>query len=780
MKKIALVRLTVCLVLAIVLVVSGLTLADTASETIRKAEQHFEKANELLKRMDYQGAIAEYSNVINLSPGSKVAQDAQYWIGQAHFRAGQFDAAQETFAKLIEEYPTSAIVPVTKQMMEQVEQAKKEELTRSATSDAAIITDPNTDLRFRKIAGLVDEPANLRYGPTLSPNGKFMLAMGGMQVVPVEGGKPFNLVDFAAHRGTWSPDGQKIAFYSGGIWVIPVSPDTARPTGPPKKLIEGDYWGQARVAWSPDSQKFAYRSLTRDRRLWVFSLQDNSKVQITDESVWGRPSWSPDGKWIADIKADKHLWLFLFPVKVGTARNLVPVELEANTCPNWSPDGNWIFWQKDQELHFVRVADALTVNVNLPEKVGAYLSCSSDGKKILFYQTAYDWKISLKVVPASGGPFRDPLKDRLYSGIQQRWTTDGKFVATYDWERYWVVPTAGGEPFPLELNVQVQGKIVPESISPDGKKLLFVTATDGKKEHYKEHYLVAISLEQGSTTGTPVKVFDKPIAWDGWTPIVKWTADGSKLAFICEGDIWIANVDGSPPVQITETPEPEHAPSWACDGKAITWVSSKESALYFCELPGGEPKKLIEGRHWSCKLSDNGTKIAYTIRDGEKTVVFVMSIPGGEAKKLMEVERGHPKVLNYQVSPNGQELAVVLESKILVFSLPDGERREITKVGGPALGRYSSINWSPDGQTLALLVYPKPEKGGQTRIFTVPARGGKWIELAADDPGHKYDLLDWSPDGKWIAYRSDGEAKIGPESVIWEADFEEILKKASH
>jgi len=96
MKNITLVSLTICLILVVVLVISAATLADIASETKTKAEQHFEKANELLKRADYDAAIAEYKKVINLSSNSKIAQNAQYWIGQSHFKAGQFDAAQAT------------------------------------------------------------------------------------------------------------------------------------------------------------------------------------------------------------------------------------------------------------------------------------------------------------------------------------------------------------------------------------------------------------------------------------------------------------------------------------------------------------------------------------------------------------------------------------------------------------------------------------------------------------------------------------------------------------
>ena len=114
-------KITILPILIIILVIS----VSADSETVPEPEQHFEKANELLKRMDYQGAITEYSKVISLSSNSKIAQDAQYWIGQSQFRAGQFEAAQTTFAKLIEQYPTSTIIPVTKLMVERVEKAKE-------------------------------------------------------------------------------------------------------------------------------------------------------------------------------------------------------------------------------------------------------------------------------------------------------------------------------------------------------------------------------------------------------------------------------------------------------------------------------------------------------------------------------------------------------------------------------------------------------------------------------------------------------------------------------
>jgi len=120
-----LISLTTCWILAVVLILPVLSFAGNESGINKEAQQHFEKANELRKVADYDAAITEYEKAISLSPKSKIAQDAQYWIGQSYFGAGQFDAALSAFQKLLDEYPASPIIPSTKLMMERVEQAKK-------------------------------------------------------------------------------------------------------------------------------------------------------------------------------------------------------------------------------------------------------------------------------------------------------------------------------------------------------------------------------------------------------------------------------------------------------------------------------------------------------------------------------------------------------------------------------------------------------------------------------------------------------------------------------
>jgi len=120
-----LISLTICFILSVVPGLSVLSFAGNESETNTKAEQHYEKANELRKLADYDTAITEYEKVMSLSPKSEIAQNAQYWIGQSNFEAGKFDVALSAFQKLLDEYPDSTVIPSTKIMIERIQQAKK-------------------------------------------------------------------------------------------------------------------------------------------------------------------------------------------------------------------------------------------------------------------------------------------------------------------------------------------------------------------------------------------------------------------------------------------------------------------------------------------------------------------------------------------------------------------------------------------------------------------------------------------------------------------------------
>ncbi len=743
MKKITPVRLTVRLILAIVLVVSGLTLADITSDTNKKAEQRFEKANELLKRMDYEAAIAEYKKVLNISSNSKIAQDAQYWIGQSHFRAGQFDAAQATFAKLIEAYPTSAIVPVTKLMVGRVQQAKENEEIRRAMSDAAdkgFVIDPDTGVKFTKTRTLAGKKDVIGYtvGLNLSPNGKFLLH-GGL-VIPLDSGDPFELVDMPVGRGTWSPDGTKAAFYSkDAIWVVPVSPETGKSTGPTKKLLDGRFRFQRPVSWSPDGQKLVFTRFAEGPNwdVWIISVTDGSLTQITSTPGFtSAPAWSPDGKTIAYGRPGKKQSLWLSSVDGETARKIIDIDSNHRCIPIWSPDGKWIILEpgRDKTLRFIHLADKKVCALTTPGPVGDFFSWSPDGKKMLFYNPPYTHKSVLKVVSASGGPSVELGRHILLWPYGQWWYSDSRTIIVEGQDQrgdsvLWIVPLSGREPIQLKIDFYADAKPVPYSLSHQWDKVVFsVMNSDGTEDYW----VAPVSLQEARTTGSAVMVFKGRRRGRGGVYMRSWSPDGSKIVISHEGDIWVAKSAGGTPVQITETPEAEGWPRWSNDGTKVYYIvqSGKENTVYAIPASGGEPRKVLDN-FYDAAWNPDGNAFAVASKDGH-------------------IKVGHTV---------------------------GGDMRVIADLKDVGLKDVHDICLSPDGKHVAC-IGRQAEKGYAGPVLVIGVDDGTTTRIATDDDGAKY-WLSWSPDGKWISYNSDGPIKVRPEGTMWEADFEEIVKKAS-
>jgi Tol biopolymer transport system component len=728
MKKITFFSVVIFISLSFVWGIVAFSSGESDSDRDKLADQHFTRAVDFINKLMFDEAIVELEKVINLVPESKIAADAQYWIGQSYYKAGNFDDALSTLEKLIEEYPESAIIPVTQLMVARVQQAKdneKIEMATSNTSEKGVIIDPKTDVKYIRTKTFAGKRDVIEYTTdlNLSSNGKFLLNWN--LVVPMDRADPFDLVEMPAGRGTWSPDGEKAAFYTNeGIWVVPVSPETGQSTGPPKKLLDGKYTYAFNVSWAPDGQKFAYERKDKDDpgNIYTFSVRDNMRTQITNDPIREyMPKWSPDGKTIA-YKKGRETWVI--PAENGSPKK---INNDKARLVSWSPDSKWLVSQPSYEiLRLIRLADGFEFNMIPPEEVGRHFSWSPDEEKILFYRSSYDWRSALKIVSASGGPSFELGREFVLWPYIQFWSPDSKIIVTEGGEGgFWISPLAGGDPFPFKLDVSVSGEPYPCLLSPGGKKFLFsVKRSDGMGSLW----VVPVSLKDGRTTGPAVMVFSEVDTRHPYYRICSWSPDGSKIAVIHKKDFWIASTEGGEPVQLTKTPEDKLRPQWLSGGEMISYVayhSHNEQPLMVISASGGEPRKVLDAAE------------------------------------------------EYTWSPDGKEIAFVSEGFILAIPIASSESRRIADLKELGVDNTLGLCWSPDGKNLAFVskTADKPDL-----IFLVSAAGGNVSTLGADDFGEK-DLLYWSPDGRWISYASDKFVKARPEATIWEADFEEILAK---
>lgn len=699
------------------------------------AEKTFADAVTLFKQDNFSEAIAAYEKVIQMLPESSIAQDARYWIGQTYLRMQRYDDALAVFKKLLEDHPGSPIAPVTQLMVARAEQereAQKAGPKGPSASDPSRIVDPASGAEFRKV-GTLSGKSDVLPGAMdgLSPNGK--LVLHEMTVIPLDGSEPFPLTDKRAWRGTWSPDGRSAAFYAEqGIWVVPVSPETGRPTGPPKKVLAGKYEFQYPVNWSPDSSRIALprRDDTTDGDIWILTLKDGTMTRLTDEPGYETNAcWLPDGRAMVYLTRGPRFEIRLSPGPGGTPRTLV--DMEVGELLSLSPNGRWMAYKDRQTFCLYRMADGRIFRIAPPEGVGKFLGWSMRGEVAVFTRSSYEWKSLLRVGSTAGGPSFQLARGVDLWPYLQYWTANGDqlIVPRAGDLRFLAIPLSGGDPVALDLGPATAEKAKPLLLSPGRDRLAFVI---DRGNDIEDLFTIPVSPEDLRPTGTPVLIFKD---WDRRQVLIQlsWSPDGARIALIHKGDLWLTQADEENPVQLTATPEVEANPLWSPHGDKILFSSA---------ISAGESR------------------------------LQVISASGGEALSLLDRSPRHSR---HCWSPDGKSVTIPSDEKLLGLPLDGGKPKVILDLGGRDYsGRLWELTWLPDGKRIAFLAEPESARGTSTLICVASVKTGEIIELMSDDKSWK-DGFFVSPDGKWISYYTDEFIKMRPSSTLWEVRVADLV-----
>ena len=357
----------------------------------------------------------------------------------------------------------------------------------------------------------------------------------------------------------FSPDGYQLAFsWDGGAGGQTDIYAKAVGAGVPLQLTSNPAFERAPV-WSPDGRFIAFvRAGTTGEMALVIPAQGGPERNISRLGM-GNIKWSPDGKWLVltDHRDNNNAApIFMVSLETGERRRLTSPPLSSfDMRPALSPDGRRLAFVRDNGKVFVTTV--------------ASDSGIAGGEKLL----ASDIGVITGLMWTADG------KDILFdSGLVGNWTL-------------WRLDPSGGKP--EALLSERTGYAFP-ALSRQGNRLAVVEYhfdTDCRRLDLAAVAPGGFKLKRETLTGV--------IASQNEDHSAQYSPDGTKIAFASNRggslEIWVCASDGSNPLQLTKAGvSAAGSPRWSPDSRRLVYDSNLETQVHvsMIDIEGGPVRRM--------------------------------------------------------------------------------------------------------------------------------------------------------------------------------------------
>lgn len=290
--------------------------------------------------------------------------------------------------------------------------------------------------------------------------------------------------------------------------------------------------------------------------------------------------------------------------------------------------------------------------------------------------------------------------------------------------------------------------IIP-SLSPDGKRLAYLTLPEGAVDRSSQAEAYILDLESGKTEliAQGIDLQLRPL----------WSPDGELLflrRIVADQEVTILQVQVSGVEDQQGTEEGLIEPVLKADLSDVLALipigfADDERSVYYAQIGAGSAGGTLVGAF--APAASDGPPAA----SPSPQVTFVVSLSEDQIAR------------DYGLSPDANQLTFLVQELVggrLVFRtfVADLVARSVARLSTEGLGTADHLRplWHPDGSRISVGLLPS--RGDPGAVALVPPDGGAPSFLPSPERG--FDVpLSWAPDGSYLAVTSfDGASVLDP------------------